>query len=36
MDFIDPRAAEAHEGGTLRAPLLSADEVFLRYGKTST
>ena len=35
MDFIDPRAAEPHEGGALRAPRLQADEVFLRYGKTT-
>jgi hypothetical protein len=35
MDFVDPRAAEPHEGGTLRAPRLDADEVFRRYGKTA-
>ncbi|MGH9957014.1 MAG: hypothetical protein ACREBC_07775 [Pyrinomonadaceae bacterium] len=34
MDFVDPRRGERLGDGTIRAPRLSADEVFKRYGKT--
>lgn len=34
MDFVDPREVEPLGDGTIRAPRLSPNEVFERYGKT--
>ena len=34
MDFVDPREGEPLGDGTIRAPRLSPDEVFARYGNT--
>ena len=34
MDFVDPRRAEPLGDGSLRAPRLGTDEVFVRYGKS--